>query len=150
MSIAKTTAIASGTKSDFAAPVMKTTGTKTMQMQIVETNAGVAISAAPSRMARMMGLCCAMLRWTFSISTVASSTRMPTASDIPPSVMTLSVSPSQARTMIETRIDSGIETSTMSVLRQLPRKTRSMSAVSPAAMAASFTTPSTAARTKND
>ena len=126
MSIAKTTAIASGTKSDLAAPVMKTTGTKTMQMQSVETNAGVAISDAPSRMARTMGFFCAMLRWTFSISTVASSTRMPTASAMPPSVMTLSVCPSHARTMIDTRIDSGIETMTMSVLRQLPRKTRSI------------------------
>ncbi len=150
VSIAKTTAIASGTKSDLAAPVMNATGTKTMQMQSVETNAGVAISAAPSRMARTTGFCCAMFRWTFSISTVASSTRMPTASAIPPRVMTLSVSPSHASTMIDTRIDSGIETMTMSVLRQLPRKTRSMSAVSPAAMPASFTTPCTAARTKTD
>ncbi len=52
--------------------------------------------------------------------------------------------------MIDTRIDSGMETITMSVLRQLPRKTSSMSAVSPAAMAASLTTPSTDARTKTD
>ena len=91
VSIAKTTASASGTKSERAAPVMNATGTNTMQMQIVETNAGVAISDAPSRMARTMGFFCAMLRWTFSISTVASSTRMPTASDIPPSVITFSV-----------------------------------------------------------
>ena len=150
VSIAKTTAIASGTKRDFAAPVMKTTGTKTMQMQRVETNAGVAISAAPSRMARMMGARWARCLWTFSISTVASSTRMPTASDIPPRVMTFSVSPSHERTMIATRIDSGMETRTMSVERQLPRKTRSMMAVRPAAMPASFTTPSTEARTKKD
>ncbi len=52
--------------------------------------------------------------------------------------------------MIDTRIESGIETMTMSVLRQLPRKTRSMRAVRPAAMPASLTTPSTAARTKTD
>ena len=38
----------------------------------------------------------------------------------------------------------------MSVLRQLPRKSRIMSAVRPAAIAASLTTPSTAARTKID
>ena len=44
VSIAKTTAIASGTKSDFAAPAMNDTGTKTMQMQSVETSAGAAIS----------------------------------------------------------------------------------------------------------
>ena len=45
----------------------------------------------------------------FSISTVASSTRMPTASAMPPSVMTFSVCPSAQSTMIETRIESGIE-----------------------------------------
>ncbi len=112
-----------------------------MQMQIVETNAGVAISAAPSMIARRIGFRCAMFRWTFSISTVASSTKIPTASDIPPRVMTFSVSPSQARMMIETRIESGIEMRTMRVLRQLPRKTRSMIAVRPAAIAASLTTP---------
>ena len=85
---------ASGTKSDFAAPVMNTTGTNTMQMHSVETNAGTAICCAPSRIARTIGFFCAMLRWMFSISTVASSTRMPTASAMPPSVMTLSVCPS--------------------------------------------------------
>ena len=150
VSIAKTTASASGTKSDLADPAMKTTGTKTMQMHNVDTNAGVAISAAPSRIAWTIVLCWAMLRCTFSISTVASSTKMPTARDIPPSVITLSVWPSADRTMIETKIESGIETRTMSVLRQLPRKSSSMRAVSPAAMLASLTTPITAARTNTD
>jgi hypothetical protein len=51
VSIAKTTAIASGTKSDCAAPAMSTTGTNTMQMQSVETRAGTAISCAPSSIA---------------------------------------------------------------------------------------------------
>ena len=86
----------------------------------------------------------------FSISTVASSTRMPTASAMPPSVMTFSVSPRKPRTMIETRIDSGIEIMTISVLRQLPRNSRIIRAVRPAAIAASFTTPWTLARTKTD
>jgi len=150
VSIAKTTAIASGTKSDRADPEMNATGTKTMQMHSVETNAGVAISAAPSRIARMMGFPRPMLRCTFSISTVASSTRMPTASAIPPSVMTLSVCPRAARAMIETRIESGIETTTMSVLRQLPRKRRSIAAVRPAATTASLMTPMIVARTNTD
>ena len=52
--------------------------------------------------------------------------------------------------MIDVRIDSGMETATMSVLRQEPRKTRIISAVSPAAIAPSLMTPSTAARTKTD
>ena len=59
-------------------------------------------------------------RW----STVASSTRMPTASASPPRVMMLMVSPSRLSAMTEVRIDSGIETAMISVLRQLPRKSR--------------------------
>ena len=77
----------------------------------------------------------------FSIATVASSTRMPTASARPPSVMMLIVSPSALSTMIEARIESGIETAMISVLRQLPRKSRIISAVRQAAITASRTTP---------
>ena len=61
----------------------------------------------------------------FSIFTVASSTRMPTASARPPSVMMLIVSCSALSTMTEVRIDSGIEIAMISVLRQLPRNSRS-------------------------
>ena len=63
----------------------------------------------------------------FSMVTVASSTRMPTASASPPSVMMLMVSPSRLRAMTEARIESGIETAMMTVLRQLPRKSRIIS-----------------------
>ncbi len=86
----------------------------------------------------------------FSISTVASSTRMPTASASPPSVMTLSVCPSAVMTISENRIASGIEITTISVDRQLPRNTRIMSAVSSAATTASRTTPSIDERTNTD
>ena len=47
----------------------------------------------------------------------ASSTRIPTASAMPPSVMIFTVSPSAASTAIEAGTDSGIETSTISVNR---------------------------------
>jgi hypothetical protein len=50
-SIAKTTASAIGTNRYRATPVRKNIGTKTMQMQIVDTNAGIAICSAPSRIA---------------------------------------------------------------------------------------------------
>ena len=50
----------------------------------------------------------------------------------------------------EVRIESGIEMQTMMVLRQLPRKSRIISAVSSAAMVASLSTPMMAARTKMD
>jgi hypothetical protein len=102
-----------------------------MQMHSVETNAGTAICDAPSRIACTSRLRWCRLRWMFSISTVASSTRMPTASAMPPSVMTFSVWPSAQRMMIDTRIDSGIEMQMISVLRQLPRNSRIISPVSP-------------------
>jgi hypothetical protein len=72
-----------------------------MQMQIVETNAGMAICSAPSRMAGSSALPCSRCQLMFSIATVASSTRMPTASARPPRVMMLIVSPSALSAMIE-------------------------------------------------
>ena len=86
----------------------------------------------------------------FSMVTVASSTRIPTASASPPRVMMLMVSPSADRQMMEARIDSGIEIAMMRVLRQVPRNRRIMSAVRLAAITASRTTPEIAARTKID
>ncbi len=52
--------------------------------------------------------------------------------------------------MIELRIDSGIETAMITVLRQLPRNTRIISAVRQAAMSASRSTPEIEARTNTD
>src|SRR2546422_10131420 len=66
-----------------------------MQMHSVDTSAGTAICWAPSRMAWMTGLPMSRVRLMFSTSTVASSTRMPTASASPPSVMMLMVSPTE-------------------------------------------------------
>ena len=80
-------------------------------------------------------------RSIFSIVTVASSTRMPTASANPPSVIVLMVSPIRLRTITEVRIESGIETAMMRVERQLPRKSRIIRPVSAAAITASRITP---------
>ena len=123
-------------------------GTKTMQMARVATIAGVATSAAPSRMACRSGVPMSMWRWLFSIATVASSTRMPTARASPPSVMTLSVWPMTYSTLMDARMDSGIDVMTMSVLRHEPRNSRIISPVRQAAIAPSRTTPVTAALTK--
>ncbi len=64
--------------------------------------------------------------------------------------MMLMVWPMALRQQMETRIESGIETAMIIVLRQLPRKTRIMMPVRQAAMTASRTTPEMAARTKMD
>ncbi len=121
-----------------------------MQMASVDTNAGVAICWAPSRIAWTSRVPRPRFRWMFSISTVASSTRMPTASARPPRVITLSVCPMALRMASEVRIESGIEVMTTSVLRQLPRKSRIMRPVRKAAIAPSVNTPAMAARTNSD
>lgn len=121
-----------------------------MQMHSVETKAGTAISPAPSRMAVYSGD--PMCRWRsmFSMVTVASSTRMPTASAKPPSVITLMVSPIMCSATMEEKMDSGMETAMMEVVRQLPRNSNSIAAVSAAATSASWITPATAVFTKMD
>ena len=86
----------------------------------------------------------------FSMVTVASSTRMPTARARPPSVMMLMVSPSAERQATDVRMESGMEMVMISVLRQLPRKSKIIRPVRPAAMMPSRMTPEIAARTKMD
>ena len=121
-----------------ATPVRKNMGTNTMQIASVETNAGTAICCAPSRMACLSSFFRPRLRSMFSSSTVASSTRIPTASASPPRVMMLKVSPSALSTITEVRIESGMEIAMISVLRQLPRNSRIMAAVRQAAVSASL------------
>ncbi len=62
----------------------------------------------------------------------------------------LIVSPSALKRNKEQRIESGMETAMISVLRQLPRNTRIMNAVRHAAIIASRKTPLIEARTKID
>ena len=150
VSIANTTASAWGVNRYFGVSVSAKTETKAAQIERVEIRAGLAMPAAPSTTDLRKGSPSSNIRWVFSMATVASSTRMPTASARPPSVMTLMVSPSAARIASEVRIESGIETSTTMVERQEPRKSRIVRPVSPAAITASWITPSIAAETKTD
>ena len=144
------TASAIGTNRNRPTPSRKNIGTNTMQMLSSETKAGTTICAAPSMMAASTSLPCSRCQLMFSIVTVASSTRMPTASASPPRVMTLSVSPMTESVMIEPRTESGIEIAMMSVDRQLPRNSRIIRLVSAAAMTPSRTTPATAPFTNMD
>ena len=75
---------------------------------------------------------------------------MPTASASPPKVITLMVWPMAFNRNSELKTDSGIEMQTINVLRQLPRKSRIIKPVRPAASRPSCITLSTAARTKID
>ena len=86
----------------------------------------------------------------FSIVTVASSTRMPTARDRPPRVITFRVWPMADRAVMEHSTASGIDTAMISEDRQLPRNSRIIREVSAAAITPSRITPETAAFTKTD
>src|SRR5215475_7779120 len=86
----------------------------------------------------------------FSMVTVASSTRMPTASAKPPSVMMLKVSPRKLSIMTDVRIDNGMEIAMMTVLRQFPRNSKIIRPVRHAAITASRITPLIDPRTKID
>ena len=148
--IADITASAIGTNRKRATPVRKNIGTNTMQMHNIDTNAGVTICAAPSMIAVSTSLPCSRCQLMFSIVTVASSTRMPTASANPPSVMMFNVSPSAERMAIEPSTDSGIDVAMITVERQLPRKIRIIMLVSAAAMTPSRITLFTAPLMKTD
>ena len=89
--IEKPTAKASGTNRLCAAPVMKKAGMNTARMQSMATNRGNVVSAVASLAARARLRPSARWVWMFSIVTVASSTRMPTANASPPKVMMLIV-----------------------------------------------------------
>src|SRR5215475_5663714 len=101
--------MASGMNRNLAAPSRKTTGTNTMQMQIVETNAGTAISAEPSRIERISDRPSAKYRWMFSIATVASSTSMPTARESPQKVTKKIDSARVIKKIKKARIENRIE-----------------------------------------
>jgi hypothetical protein len=83
---ASTTFTASGVKMYFAEPERRVTGTNTMQIDMVEISAGIATCSALSRIALARGFFSPTprLRCVFSISTVASSTSIPTARASPP------------------------------------------------------------------
>ena len=89
--IEKPTASESGTNRDRDTPVMKNDGTNTATTDSIASSRGTTTSPLASSTARATDPPRARCVWMFSMATVASSTRMPTASARPPSVMTLIV-----------------------------------------------------------
>ncbi len=139
--IAKPTASDKGTNIDRGAPCMKNAETNTARMQTMARNRGIAVWALPKRTARAIEGARPIWLWMFSISTVASSTRMPTASASPPRVIKLMVCPlSQSATMaaISAR---GIFRRTTIALRQSRKNTNTIRPTSTAPDAPSPTTP---------
>ena len=84
----------SGENRYLAVPCSRNTGTNTMQMHSVDRNVGMPTSPAPWTIASFERLAAAPTwRSMFSITTVPLSTRMPTASAKPPSVIVFNVCP---------------------------------------------------------
>ena len=101
-------------------------------------------------MASSTSLPCSKCQLMFSIVTVASSTKIPTAKASPPSVMMFKVSPSADKPTMAPMIDKGMDTAMMSVDRQLPKKSKIIKLVKAAAISPSTATPLIAALTKID
>src|SRR5579885_875663 len=91
--MAKPTASESGTNNWRPTPTMKNDGTNTESTHSIESRRGIAVFRQASSTARGRESPPAICVWMFSISTVASSTRTPTASASPPRVMMLMVCP---------------------------------------------------------
>ena len=139
--MAKTTASASGTKRYRATPLRKNMGTKTMQMD----ERGDQRGDGDLRRAVEDGLLDLLARFEIAVDVLdfdggvvdqdADGQRQAAEGHDVDGLA------EGARASSEERIESGMETAMMSVLRQLPRKTRIMIAVRQAAMMASRTTP---------
>ena len=137
--MANTTASAIGTNRKPATPGSKNIGTNDDADAEQRDEGRRARSAARRRGSRWRtSLPCSRCQLMFSMVTVASSTRMPTASARPPSVMMFSVWPTAESAAIEARIASGIEVAMITVERQLPRNSRIIRLVSAAAITPSL------------
>ena len=129
---------------------MKNDGTNTATTESMASSRGTTTSPLASSTPRATGTPRARCVWMFSIATVASSTRMPTASARPPSVMTLMVWPAPHSAITAASSANGIVTTTMPALRQSRRNTSTISPVSSAPSAASRSTACSDAETLRD
>ena len=125
---------------------MKNDGTNTATTESIASNRGMTTSRLASSTPRATGAPRARCVWMFSIATVASSTRMPTASASPPSVMMLIVWPAPHSATTAVSSANGIVTTTMAELRQSRRNSSTIRPVSSAPSAASRSTAWSAAR----
>ena len=128
----------------YISPVMPPTSAT--GMNTAHNTATIAMSApvtcciALSAATRGETFSCAMIRSTFSITTMASSTTMPIASVSPKSVSRLMVKPSTHSPRKVPMIDTGTASSGMIVERQFCRKTKTTRVTSAIAMSSVFTT----------
>ncbi len=142
--MAKPTPRVSGMNSDLSGSSMMNAGMNTDRMHIRASSRGTAVALLALSTAVAMFFVRPICTWVFSMVTVASSTRMPIASAMPPSDMMLIVLPViQSPTADPIRASGMLQTTTIT-LRRSRRNSRIISPVRPAPMAPSMATLSTA------
>ena len=135
---------AKGLKYWPANPFMKPTGTNTTTIAAVVASTANPISRVPSRDAVTWSLPISTCRTMFSRTTMASSMRMPIASDSPSSDMVSSLKPNAHTAMKLASTETGNASPVITVERQLFRKTNTTSTVSSAPSSNVFCTSHTA------
>ena len=122
-------------------PARKATGTNTAASEsTIATSAPATWPIALSAACRGGRPSSSMIRSTFSITTIASSTTMPIASTSPKSVSVLMVNPSICMPRKVPMMLTGTATIGMTVARQLCRKRKTTSVTSSTASTSVFTT----------
>ena len=111
-------------------PGMKATGTNTAASVSEVAITAVPISSAASRAASSGDLPMRRWRTMFSISTIASSTRMPTTTDSASRVIRFRLKPNRCITAKVGMIDSGSATAEIQVARQSRRNNQTTNSAS--------------------
>src|SRR5205085_2671032 len=112
-----------------ATPYMNAMGTNTATMENVVAATASPISSVPSCDAVTWSLPISMCRTMFSRTTIASSIRIPIASESPSSDMVLSVNPNAHTAMNDASTDTGSARPVITVDRHELRKTKTTSTV---------------------
>ena len=132
-----------------AIPCMKATGANTATIEKVVAATAIPISLVPSNAAVMWSLPISTWRTMFSRTTMASSIRMPMASDSPSSDMVLRVKPQAQTAMKAESTDTGSARPVITVERQELRNTKTTSTVSSAPSISASSTLRTELRTRS-
>ncbi len=148
--IANPTPNVSGMNSERSGSVMMNAGMNTDRMQSSARRRGTAVALLARSIAIATFGACSIWTCVFSIVTVASSTRMPIDSAMPPSDMMLIVLPVSHSPTNDPMSASGMLATTTSTLLRSPRNNRIISPVKPAPIRPSVATLSTAATTVGD
>jgi hypothetical protein len=123
-STAKVTVIPNWKKNRPTIPFITATGTNTATMENVVASTASPISAVASAAARRAGLPISRWRWMFSMTTMASSTRIPIDSDRASMVMLLKVKPITLMKAKVATTEVGIARALIRVARKSWRKIR--------------------------